>query len=203
MHYTELLAGVNAYARAEKIRIEKFPEELYEPETKYFKALDDSKPFSERAKFIVNGWGSRVHIDSTKLQREYEVFQRDYRAVTGWNLAGLSLWDHHDIIVKIFSKFADIVKYTGASKVLHILNPQFFMMWDVAIRHKYGCFDNGEGYFNFLYRSLREIQEVLQTYTNEHGTTIEISQRIYSGQTKTVVKLLDEYNWAKYKKEWI
>ena len=76
------------------------------------------------------------------------------------------------------------------------------MMWDEDIRDRWGCSGNGEGYFNFLSRSQREIQEVLQTYTKEQDTTEEISQRIYTGRKKTIVKLLDEYNWAKWQ-EWI
>lgn len=197
MHYQMLVAGVNAYNRKEKK--EGFPEKLYDEEPDYFKALDGNVPISERVGLIVNKWGKcRVSINDERLKKALKVFETDYRPVTGWKLNEISLWECHDQIVNGFCNFAEVVKYTGASKLLHILNPQFFMMWDDAIRYGYGCSENGEGYFNFLYRSQREIQEVLQTYRTEHDATKEISQRIYNGQTKSILKLLDEYNWAKY-----
>lgn len=189
MDYRELLAGVNAYAKeGEGRRIEEFPKVLYCKETKYFEALDGNVPISERVRLIVNKWGKcRVSINYKRLKKALKVFETDYRPFMGLKLNEISLWECHDQIVDIFCNFAEVVKYTGASKLLHILNPQFFMMWDDAIRSRYGCSKKGEGYFNFLYRSQREIQEVLQTYRTEHNATKEISQRIYSGQTKSIL----------------
>lgn len=203
MHYRKLVAGINAYASEGETTIDEFPKELYDEETKYFLAFDQKTHMIERAKIIVNKWGKcRVHIDDKKLRNALRVFNKKYKSVLDWKLSELLLWEQHDTIVEIFNNFVDVVKYTGTSKLLHILNPEFFMIWDVKVRHRYGCSENAEGYFNFLYRSQKEIKEMLNSYKEDYGATKEISQRIYEGKTKTILKLLDEYNYA-YEKGWI
>jgi len=214
MHYKRLVAGVNAYYNQGEMNKEKFPVQLYPKggeELAYFEALYEEKPISERIKIIVNKWGNcRVNIDNVKLQNALKIFQKEQELVLKWNLTKLSLWDNHDKILKLFSAFMEPLKYTGASKALHILNPDFFVMWDIDIREAYGCFKNEEGYFNFLLRTQRELEDVCDTYIKDFGNNSnpikEIPKKIYSdykGQFKTIVKLLDEYNWAHYKKKWL
>lgn len=219
MHYKELLAGVNAYYYAGKKNGENFPKKIHKDsgkELKYYDALDEKKPRFERIKIFVNKWGkSRVHIDDAKLKKNLKIFQEKYEKMLQWDIIQFtqtSLWTNHDEIVELFKLFAEVLKYTGTSKALHILNQDFFMMWDGDIRQKgYGCFGgSGEGYFNFLLRSQKEIEEVCKTYIKDYGNvndpSKEIPQKIYSvynGHSKTIVKLLDEYNFARYKKGWI
>lgn len=222
MHYKRLIAGVNAYYWERKMNRESFPESPYQEggaEPDYFDALNEKKPISERVRIIVNKWGKcGAHIVDAKLRTALKNFQKKRKLVLQWNMARFtqsSLWDNHHEIVGLFDSFVESLKrrgysYTGASKALHILNPAFFVMWDDAIRYEYGCSEINEGYFNFLLRSQKEIKEVFETYIkdygNAHDPSKEIPQRIYSeynGHSKTIVKLLDEYNWAKYKNGWI
>lgn len=205
MHYRELLKGVNAYALDRKSRTADFPARPHDEEPKYFDALDENRPLRQRVGIIVNTWGNcRRHIDDDELERGLRKYKRKHgTTVRRWKLSELSLWDCHDTIVDAFSIFADIVKYTGASKVLHILNPRFFVMWDCSIRSGYGCFGNGEGYFNFLTRCQREMKEVIDTYGQDGGDIRTISRRIYMGRAKSLTKILDEYNFARFREEWI
>jgi len=179
---------------------------------KYYIALDDTIPISERIGIIVNKWGKcRLHIDNARLQKTLKIFQEKYNKMLRWDIIQVSLWDNHDEIIELFKLFGKNLKSTGSSKALHVLNPSFFAMWDDDIRRNgYGCSETEEGYFNFLLRSKKEIEEILKTYVNDYGRVNNpgeaLSKRIYSpykGHTKTILKLLDEYNWAKYTQEWL
>ena len=200
MHYCELLRGVNAYASDNQNQANAFHIQLYPEETFYLDVLESTQPIITRAVNFLRRWNRRVHIDENQLLNVYGNVPND---VLNWNLEDLTLWENRTQITQIFSEFIDAVRYTGSSKALHILNPRFFMMWDDAIRRGYGCCENEEGYFDFLLRSQREIQEVISTYTNDYPANGEISQRIYAGRVKSILKLLDEYNFAKYRRRWI
>lgn len=74
----------------------------------------------------------------------------------------------------------DGVKYTGASKILHLKIPRLFIMWDSYIK-KYYKFEKGTAndYFNFL----KKMQETFKD--------VEWKQ-----EDKTLAKAIDEYNYV-------
>ena len=57
------------------------------------------------------------------------------------------------VVEKAYDKLSSRrgIGYTGASKVLHLMNKRLFIMWDKSIREEYG-FKNGDSrdYVNFL-----------------------------------------------------
>ena len=73
---------------------------------------------------------------------------------------------------------------TAASKALHLVCPDLFIMWDSKIRIKYGRQGVGHEYFEFL----KDMKDV----ADEVNTAIEHLEKTY-GRRPT--KLLDEYNW--------
>jgi len=75
---------------------------------------------------------------------------------------------------------------TAASKALHLVAPNLFMMWDRAIRNDYVFKENGAEYAIFLVN--------MQTWLKELKTPIDALQRQYG---KTCTKIIDEYNWMK------
>lgn len=84
---------------------------------------------------------------------------------------------------------------TGISKVLHLLNPELFVMWDLDIRRKINdkSFSaSSRGYFDFL----RWIQSELIEATA--GRIIDEIRDEVGGEyidEKTLAKLADEYCW--------
>jgi hypothetical protein len=84
---------------------------------------------------------------------------------------------------------------TGISKILHLLNPELFMMWDDKIRKDITATPfsgNSKGYLNFLKWIQKELIEVTENHTLE-----EIKDKI-GGEyldKKTLAKLADEYCW--------
>lgn len=72
------------------------------------------------------------------------------------------------------------VKYTGASKLMHLKNPKLFIMWDGYIKKHYGLKSgSAEDYFNFL----KKMQTLF----------LDIA---WSHERKTLAKAIDEYNYV-------
>ncbi len=70
------------------------------------------------------------------------------------------------------------VKYTGASKIMHLLDRDLFVMWDKDTREKYGYYIADEDdYLNFL----KEMQEKFRNV-------------VWNMPNKTFAKAIDEYN---------
>jgi hypothetical protein len=74
----------------------------------------------------------------------------------------------------------------AVSKGLHLFAPAFFPLWDDKIAKAYNCHYQ---YLPFL-RKMKDLVGLL----SPHITT--------SGSNKTILKLIDEYNYAKFTKEW-
>jgi len=79
---------------------------------------------------------------------------------------------------------------TAASKALHLVAPNLFMIWDRAIRNHYMFEENGAEYVRFLVN--------MQTWLKILKTPIDALQRRYG---KTCTKIIDEYNWMKCNKK--
>ena len=82
----------------------------------------------------------------------------------------------------------------GVAKALHLLAPAFFPIWDDKIAHAYGCYyaDNPVDRYVLFLRKIKEVIGQLQPAARAD------SQKL----GKTLVKLVDEYNYAKHTKHW-
>lgn len=79
----------------------------------------------------------------------------------------------------------------GVSKALHLLAPEFFPLWDEKIAKAYECYyssDSPSKYMAFFVKT-KTIAESLAPHVKLDG--------------KTLLKLIDEYNYAKFTKGWI
>jgi len=102
--------------------------------------------------------------------------------------AGEHAWP---VIGKVFANFTAVLGQTGASKVLSLLNPYLFVMWDTKIRKRLNKelipgIDNGkrpEHYITFL----QGIQRVVRDY--------HIPEKLPNGSI--VAKKIDEYHYVK------
>jgi hypothetical protein len=114
-----------------------------------------------------------------------------------------SLSDRDEIDIKqLFNEFLNALQIdsgkkkgvkspVAVAKVLHILAPSFFPLWDDKIARGYGCYYNNhpaEKYFSFCI-IIKDIAVKVKNYINKSD--------------KTLIKLIDEYNYSKYTKKWI
>ena len=81
----------------------------------------------------------------------------------------------------------------AVAKALHLLAPNFFPLWDDQIAKAYRCYYDNEPakeYIKFM-KIIKEMSEKVKEYVDP------------SKCSKTLLKLIDEYNYSKYTKNWI
>lgn len=86
------------------------------------------------------------------------------------------------------------VAFTATSKILHMAVPDFFVMADETIRKKYGCEGNGAGYANFMWRMSIFARDLLSQAKGSKRKIIKIPK----WRERTLPRLIDNYNYAKY-----
>lgn len=86
---------------------------------------------------------------------------------------------------------------TSASKIMHCIIPELFMMWDEGIRNAYGYVGNEVGYLKFMRESQRILKSILESYGKSRK---ELCHEAYPMINKTLVKLLDEFNYMRFTK---
>lgn len=96
-------------------------------------------------------------------------------------------------VERLFTAFEDVLGRTGAAKVLHLLAPEFFPLWDANIRRAYGM-------------EPRPVR--FQTYAHAYSSFMEITceQRESlppeMAAAPDVLKAIDEYNYVTCTKPW-
>jgi hypothetical protein len=118
----------------------------------------------------------------------------------------------NEITVEIRRTFDKIANCTGfdryestdASKILHTLVPNFFIMWDDRIKEMtVQGGNNGAVYaIKFLPKMQLELREAIETCKKEKGTTREEAIKYICEKChgRTLAKIVDEYNYMKYTK---
>ena len=79
----------------------------------------------------------------------------------------------------------------SVAKALYLLAPNFFPLWDDKIARAYKCYyshNPDEKYIRFCELTKALANEIRENISQPH---------------KTIVKLIDEYNYSKYTKGWI
>jgi len=98
---------------------------------------------------------------------------------------------------------------TATSKLLHILHPDLFVMWDGAILKHYRkinsqILDSGQGYLTYLKIMKRLANHICTVFQNAVLTppaqagqdpASYLNAQMKYNPPKTMAKYLDEYNW--------
>lgn len=108
-------------------------------------------------------------------------------------------------IKNIFSRIRSIPYiggHTSTPKIMHLLNPEIFVMWDEAIRKTCNkrnkrITDSSTGYLEFLKEIQKELRLSLGAHQKETGGSLdELEKEIRSKyKNKTLARIVDEYNW--------
>jgi hypothetical protein len=134
------------------------------------------------------------------LEKEFEELRRKKFINVDYDETTVST-----TIKTIYCKL-DTLPYLGGpttiSKLLHLLNPEIFVMWDIGIRKWYKkrnnrIRSNSEGYLEFLKETQKEIQEALNDRHKETGKGLDkIEEDIRKKYDNiTLAKIIDEYNY--------
>lgn len=216
MHYRDL--GISV-ALDQGLDYQRGPSEV-DTEGRYETAMRSRSP--EDIVDFLKEWNRRIKVDPKKLEEAIINSEPTLRKLRKHSVVSINLDARieidgetkslHDVVVGLFDLFSKVSKtrknYTGASKILHVLAPRFFVMWDDTIRCAYGCRiktpeDAGKQYFRFLKRSQREAREAVGLYWYEHNCSIQeaikrIREQVYQSGYHTMARLVDLYNFQKY-----
>lgn len=88
-------------------------------------------------------------------------------------------------IKEIYQEIREIVGPTSASKILHLICPNFFPLWDSSIRKRVGANDKEKGYYKFMV----ETKDFLGRYSDVLG------KLAIKYDNKSKLRLVDEYLW--------
>ncbi len=120
------------------------------------------------------------------------------------------------VIEQIYKRVREIgfrLGPTGTSKLLHVLQPKLFVMWDKKIRDNYknedsSISDNHKGYRIYLETVQRCAMRLQQNFENanlkppaKHGEypAQYLSRQMKIQPAKTLAKYLDECNWLTFR----
>lgn len=98
--------------------------------------------------------------------------------------------DEFDTIAEIFTAFELVLGPVGAAKTLHLLAPEFFPLWDRKIAERYGISlgaagNNAVEYVRFMTMVISQISHVAP-----------------HGESRGILKLIDEFNYCRFTKGW-
>ncbi|MFZ0034949.1 MAG: hypothetical protein WAK60_08200 [Sedimentisphaerales bacterium] len=146
---------------------------------------------------FLNYWGCRFPYNSIPALIPALKLTADQIMTSIGNMSLEMLQGNHlGCIVSVFETLCEVphVGGTTASKILSVIQPKTFMMWDAKIANAYGFSQNEMGYFRFLMftrniiRKLREFEPP----PIEMQLCIENQSR---GWEVPIAKILDEWNW--------
>ena len=174
--------------------------------------LNPNKPSCEEAWILLsfaNGWNARMQASFLDVRRALFEIESDLEKLRDKTILDLCLDETIDgvrIRCRIKRCFVALEEcgggsaVVGASKIIHILNSDLFVMWHTAIIEKYGC-----GKFILYTDFLSKMQKlakcaIKQVKENESYRNDEAAIASLTGCKHTLAKTLDEYNFMKYTK---
>jgi len=140
-------------------------------------------------------------FDFDKLQECIAANLEKIESFRDRDISDLSNADKDDIR-DLFNEFLEALQISSGkkkgtkspvavAKALHLLAPKFFPLWDDKIARAYDCYYNenpAEKYISFC-KTTGAIADEVKEYV--------------SRSDKTLMKLIDEYNYSKYTQGWI
>jgi len=161
---------------------------------------------------FLNKWKCRLSYDCiSSLARTLRETSESLLKFKSYRLEEVSfdsLVDHLDDIKVVFRRIASVragvrtVGATATSKILHLVNPRFFMMSDRNIRHGYGYSDDEVGYGRFVRYMKSFADALIHEYSSARNIPVNsVFSSLVSeckSRATTIPKLLDEYNWVKF-----
>ena len=117
---------------------------------------------------------------------------------------------NEEILHEVFMNFCQVgyqFRGVAASKVLSLINPHLFVMWDTSISEAYGIRDSSNPHVRdkqyvpvFIHRMKQKANSVIDSYMKDKKCSRREAVEVINNfrEWKPLAKLLDEYNWATY-----
>ena len=151
-------------------------------------------------------WNQALYrYGSFDFQRLEYAIKKNRRSLKGYQKRNILSYTEADdpTIKSVFKHFLSALRVrkrgkkvkrspVAVAKALHLLAPRFFPLWDFAIANKYRCryaVQPDDKYVAFMLE-IKKFAKAMQPHVGHRR----------SG--KSLVKLIDEYNYARYTKDW-
>jgi len=120
-----------------------------------------------------------------EFERSLKECDFDYFKNKDFSNENLDSIETREKIIDIYTKLSKFkgIRWVGATKIMHLKCPNFFMMWDGKIIKHYKAKTSPEGYFNFM----KQIQNLYK-----EGSFKNLDKNI------TIPKAIDLYNMINF-----
>jgi hypothetical protein len=161
----------------------------------------------ERLILFLNQWNS--HYDSSPPQRRQllQAIRSAFPLIEALGKATLLTIDlstdsvRRDIslVFQAIASCGSRYEATAASKILHTIKPELFVMWDNQIQGSYACDRGSDDYASrFLPRMQKLVLKALGEYATAEDVTRNEAERALTPCGHTLAKVIDEFNFAKF-----
>jgi hypothetical protein len=139
--------------------------------------------------FILSTWNFAVFryamkdFNLNEFRLTIKSLKPEFDKLKEKKLESIELHKYRKEIEYIFRTLSKIkgIQFTGASKLMHLMAPKVFVMWDAWIRKAWGFkIGNEKNYFNFLEKMKIEFKG------------------LKGKENRTLAKCIDEYNYVKF-----
>jgi len=154
---------------------------------------------------FLNQWRSRIPNRKLQLIANNLIDILPANTLQNENLLTSNLDSLRNDIILIYNQLTliDGIGPTSASKLLSLIQPDLFVMWDGAIRWNLSFRPNASGYFSFLKSMQNEAIRLQQEYENNNRLNSDfqylneyVSNRMEYPNVLSIAKYLDEVNWT-------
>lgn len=181
--------------------------ESYEPRDLFYRAATElvslalshqtSLTVAEALAVLLQTWNAQYYrfkrrFDVAHFEAIASLLSSYHAPLNEYRKRHLLTFEAHeeDDVASLFGNFERVLGPVGAAKVLHLLAPEFFPLWDRKIAESYGiCLgtagENGTEYVRFMLIAMEQIT-ALQPEAELRG----------------ILKRLDEFNYCRFTKEW-
>lgn len=163
-------------------------------------SVDVSKMFKFLRQWGVQGLN---RVDIEEMLQTLRNIKSDLQALSGENIISIDFNQYGPHITRCFEQLHRVYGLgpTAVSKILHILNPDVFVMWDTYITQAYNVSRNASSYVeSFLPLMQKLLKAALDKFAQDNGYTFSdaISIMILKANGRSLAKIIDEYNWLEF-----
>lgn len=150
--------------------------------------------FSQDAlgKFLSNYWREIKIFRSRDI---HSLESNDYEAIT-------TIFMELGKALQRNNKGKVTISPVGVAKALHLLAPKFFPIWDQYIAAEYDCnysWKPADAYIRFCI----EIQKIAEKMASQDQVKQLLSNDFGDSGKKSLLKRIDEFNYAKFTQHWV
>lgn len=174
---------------------------------------------------FLNDWHCRLPVSDELAKSIKEAYRKSMPFLSALNNETLENFDHEkkdsidgkehtkeEILHQIFESFCKVgyhFRGVAASKVLSLINPHLFVMWDITICAKYEIRSPSDPNVrdkqyvpDFISVMKKKANDVIDSYMKDKKCTREEAVKAINNfrEWRPLAKLLDEYNWMRYYK---